>query len=373
MVDHAKFHGSPAPFQFQRRVGNSSGAAGNQLPPLNREKTAPRKTPIQQAKELLGKVNTFVALAKTETKVIREIARNLTLEGREINLWEIMTEVNNTIRENPRSEMARLMKRFYREYLVSSSKDGNNDVNVHGDIIYQKTLPSLLFLSFGIFLLNSVNQIIARRGLAAGAGSETGRKFGGSGDDNHGVMLENLLELRPELKQIFNEGAAIGGSGNEEAANNQTATSDTAPGTMNAFLKLLMNLMNAYDAGDNSEVECIWSAYCHQLNRQASLGGMVSTVARINAVGMRAVLQEGMGKSEAFRRVVNNMWSWEDMKCDEMFPHCAKNEGEAGKAEEKGPDESSTESGGESVERAASAATTDSEEDKEAGGGSSET
>ena len=46
-----------------------------------------------------------------ETRVIAEVARNLTAEGREVNLWQIMTKVNSTVRENPNSSLARLMHR----------------------------------------------------------------------------------------------------------------------------------------------------------------------------------------------------------------------------------------------------------------------
>ena len=43
--------------------------------------------------------------------MIAEVARNLTAEGREVNLWQIMTKVNSTVRENPDSSLARLMHR----------------------------------------------------------------------------------------------------------------------------------------------------------------------------------------------------------------------------------------------------------------------
>jgi hypothetical protein len=279
----------------------------------------PRKTPIQQARELLGKVNTFVALAASETRVIRDIAKNLTAEGRQINLWEIMSEVNNTIRENPESGLARLMNRFYREYLVSAAND-NNDVTNGNEAIYQKSLPSLLFLSFGIFLLNSVNQVITRRGLLkAGGGAEVaaGRMF--LDDQNHEMaLIDSMMKKHVELKDLFNIFDDFGNYTLEDTEKDATPGSDT----IDTFLKLLMNLMKAYETGDDEEIECIWSIYCHQLNRQAGLGGMVSTVARINAVGLQAVLKKHMDKSEAIRRVVNNMWSWENMKCDDMFPKC---------------------------------------------------
>ena len=62
--------------------------------------------------------------------------------------------------------------RFYHEYLVSSAneKQSNGVLNAqYEDAVYKKSLPSLLFLSFGIFLLNSVNEIMTRRGVIATA------------------------------------------------------------------------------------------------------------------------------------------------------------------------------------------------------------
>ena len=62
--------------------------------------------------------------------------------------------------------------RFYHEYLVSSAneKASNGVLSAqYEDAVYKKSLPSLLFLSFGIFLLNSVNEIMSRRGVIATA------------------------------------------------------------------------------------------------------------------------------------------------------------------------------------------------------------
>lgn len=275
----------------------------------------PAKTPIQQARELLGKVNAFVALARQETRVIAEVAKNLTSEGREVNLWQIMTKVNSTVRENPDSSLARLMHRFYHEYLVSSAneKQSNGVLNAqYEDAVYKKSLPSLLFLSFGIFLLNSVNEIMTRRGVIA-----TARMLdtGIGGELN---IVDDLMDRHKELKELF-----FHDDGDSSAVNG------TQQGYANAFARLLLNLMKAYDnetddvgSGGNDELQCIWNAYCHQLNAQASVGGMASTVARVTSVGMRAVLTGDMAPSEAVQSVAANMWQWRNMDCDGMFPKC---------------------------------------------------
>ena len=97
---------------------------------------------------------------------------------------ELLRKINRTSRNNlvPHSAFAILLEclpnnqsphdRFYHEYLVSSAneKHSNGVLNAqYEDAVYKKSLPSLLFLSFGIFLLNSVNEIMTRRGVIATA------------------------------------------------------------------------------------------------------------------------------------------------------------------------------------------------------------
>ncbi len=47
-----------------------------------------------------------VHLAKEEVAVLREIARNISASGKEVNLWEVMNAVNATIRDNPNSPVS---------------------------------------------------------------------------------------------------------------------------------------------------------------------------------------------------------------------------------------------------------------------------
>ena len=54
-----------------------------------------------------------VTLAKEEVSILREIASNISGQGKEVNLWEMMNAVNATIRENPNSPVAALVRRFY--------------------------------------------------------------------------------------------------------------------------------------------------------------------------------------------------------------------------------------------------------------------
>ena len=53
----------------------------------------------------------MISLAKSEVGVLRELARNVTDSGKELNLWEILDAVNATVSDNPNSGIAKLMKR----------------------------------------------------------------------------------------------------------------------------------------------------------------------------------------------------------------------------------------------------------------------
>ena len=94
--------------------------------------------------------------------------------------------------------------------------------------------------------------------------------------------------------------------------------------TINNYLRLLLNLMNIYSS-DNSDrdVDCVWSLYCHNLNSQANLEGMAATVAKINSVGMKLVLEE-IPANAALPAVFRSMVSWKELNCNEMFPKCVQ-------------------------------------------------
>ena len=63
------------------------------------------------------------------------------------------------------------------------------------------------------------------------------------------------------------------------------------------------------------------AAYCYEVNQQAKLGGMASSVAKINSVGLRLALKE-LSSSATLPALAQSLWSWEDLDCDVMFPSC---------------------------------------------------
>ena len=79
---------------------------GQQQAPINRRMgNAGNKIGV------LENMQEMISLAKSEVGVLRELARNVTDSGKELNLWEILDAVNATVSDNPNSGIAKLMKR----------------------------------------------------------------------------------------------------------------------------------------------------------------------------------------------------------------------------------------------------------------------
>ena len=64
-----------------------------------------------------------------------------------------------------------------------------------------------------------------------------------------------------------------------------------------------------------------YAAYCTELNQQAHLEGMASSVARINSVGLKLAMKQLTGQSTV-AALASSMWNWEDLDCGTMFPEC---------------------------------------------------
>ncbi len=193
--------------------------------------------------------------------------------------------------------------RFYANYLTDESEGQLTPAPG----TYEKSLSSLIFLSFGIFLLNSVNEHITQD-QATQALLHQARSL-----DSTNPELEILRKLMSDHESL---GPLFGGRSLTEAAGKSNL--------VNNYLRLLMNLMNIYTSADSErDVDCVWQLYCLQLNQQAKLGGMASSVAKINSVGMKLVLEEIPG-SAAIPAVFRSMMHWQDLQCQDMFPKCVQ-------------------------------------------------
>ena len=171
---------------------------------------------------------------------------------------------------------------------------------------YEKSLSSLIFLSFGIFLLNSVNEHLTSS--AKELSSQQSRSFPDS--TGTGRALDQVFLEHETLSKLFRGRSLDAAAGSSMDVNN--------------YLKLLMNLMTIYNSEEKErDVDCVWQLYCHVLNKQAEIGGMASTVAKINSVGMKLVLEELPG-SAAVPAVFRSMIHWNPLECAQMFPRCVQ-------------------------------------------------
>ena len=196
-----------------------------------------------------------------------------------------------------------LFYRFYANYLADENEPQLSDRPAPGT--YEKSLSSLIFLSFGIFLLNSVNEHLTQ---SATMNYNQARSL----DSQDYSVLQKVMTDHETLSKLFK---------NSDLSETEPAGSSL---TVNNYLRLLLNLMNIYSSEKSErDVDCVWSLYCHSLNAQANLEGMAATVAKINSVGMKLVLEE-IPANAALPAVFRSMVSWKDLNCNDMFPKCVQ-------------------------------------------------
>ena len=181
------------------------------------------------------------------------------------------------------------------------------------EAVYERSLSSLLFLSMGIFLLNSVNELVESGSLPEGEARSMPTN----------VALENLVKdptRHQEVFELFNSTAFDFFDHEDGKSLMEVLKPGNPASTVNNYVRLAMNLMNAY-MKDSSEFECIYAAYCYEVNQQAKRGGRASSGARINRVGLKLALKE-ISSSATLPALARSLWSWEDLDCDVMFPSC---------------------------------------------------
>lgn len=302
---------------FRRRLRNPQALRLRQMEARNRaasESLLQNRLPLgfnveEQQEQILSNFDTFLKIAGSELGALRSVAKNITESGADVNLWEILGAVNETVRKNPDSSIAQLMTKFEQKYL---SPDGTMSVHP-AEAIYERSLSSLLFLSMGIFLLNSVNELVQSGNLPAGEARSMPTD----------TALSNIVKdpsRHEEIFQLFNS-TAFDFFDHEDGQNLLNKLKPTsAASSVNSYVRLVMNLVNAY-IRDGSEFECIYAAYCHEVNQQAKLGGMASSVAKINSVGLRLALKE-LRTDFTLPALAKSLLSWTDLPCEQMFPTC---------------------------------------------------
>merc|ERR1719278_1114623 len=215
--------------------------------------------------EILSNFDAFLKIAGSELGSLRNVAKNITESGKEVNLWEILAAVNETVRKSPDSSISQLMTKFENKYLSEDALDTPHPA----EAVYERSLSSLLFLSMGIFLLNSVNELVQTGNLPAGEARSMPTD----------TALMNLVKdstRHEEVFQLFNS-IAFDIFDHEDGQNLLDKIKPTNPASaVNSYVRLVMNLVNAY-IRDGAEFECIYAAYCYEVNEQAKLGGMASS------------------------------------------------------------------------------------------------
>ena len=66
----------------------------------------------KKQEEILSNFDSFLKIAGSEMGLLRNVAKNITSSGKEVNLWEVLSAVNETVRKNPDSSIAQLMAKF---------------------------------------------------------------------------------------------------------------------------------------------------------------------------------------------------------------------------------------------------------------------
>jgi hypothetical protein len=195
--------------------------------------------------------------------------------------------------------------KFEKKYM---SEDSSMPGAHPAEAVYERSLSSLLFLSMGIFLLNSVNELVPE---------SSARSM-----PTH-LALTNLVKdskKHEEVFQLFNS-TAFDFFAHEDGQNLLDKLKPTnAASAVNNYVRLVMNLVNAY-IKDGAEFECIYAAYCYEVNEQARMGGMASSVAKINSVGLKLALRE-IRTDDTMSALARSLLAWEDMPCEVMFPTC---------------------------------------------------
>ena len=94
---------------------------------------------------VLANMQDMITLAKNEIGVLRDLAKNITDSGKELNLWEVLAAVNSTVADNPNSGIGKLMKRYKMKILFTlctTSQCGNFEIFLSFTCYVKSTLKN---------------------------------------------------------------------------------------------------------------------------------------------------------------------------------------------------------------------------------------
>ena len=98
--------------QHRRRFRQRGEAHRDQLANDSFQKKMLYDMTAKKQDEILSNFDSFLKIAGSELGFLRNVAKNITATGKEVNLWEVLSAVNETVRQNPDSSIAGLMTKF---------------------------------------------------------------------------------------------------------------------------------------------------------------------------------------------------------------------------------------------------------------------
>ena len=99
--------------RFRQRGGEPGREPGrDQLATDSFQKKMLYDMTARKQDEILSNFDSFLKIAGSELGFLRNVAKNITATGKEVNLWEVLSAVNETVRKNPDSSIAGLMTKF---------------------------------------------------------------------------------------------------------------------------------------------------------------------------------------------------------------------------------------------------------------------
>ena len=96
----------------RRRLRQRLGDRRDQLATDSLQKKMLYDMTATKQDEILSNFDSFLKIAGSELGFLRNVAKNITENGKEVNLWEVLSAVNETVRKNPDSNIAGLMTKF---------------------------------------------------------------------------------------------------------------------------------------------------------------------------------------------------------------------------------------------------------------------
>ena len=100
----------------QEPAGGHGAKQGHGADQMATETMLQRKMLVEMSNnkqdEILSNFDSFLKIAGSELGFLRNVAKNITQSGKEVNLWEVLSAVNETVRKNPDSSIAQLMTKF---------------------------------------------------------------------------------------------------------------------------------------------------------------------------------------------------------------------------------------------------------------------